>query len=165
MAPCLSHMTICLRPIAISSLMMAMPAAPAPLVTTRISPIFLPVSFSAFSSAARVTTAVPCWSSWKMGMSQHALSCFSISKQRGAEISSRLMPPKLPAIRRTVFTMSSTLFERMQSGTASTFPNALNSAHFPSMTGMPASGPMLPRPSTALPSVTTATRLERRVSS
>ena len=43
--------------------------------------------------------------------------------------------------------------------------NALNSAHFPSMTGIPASGPMSPSPSTAVPSVTTATVFQRRVSS
>ena len=33
---------------------------------------------------------------------------------------------------------------------ASTSPKALNSTHLPSMTGMPASGPMSPRPSTCL---------------
>ena len=48
---------------------------------------------SAFSSAASTTTAVPCWSSWKTGMSSSALSRSSISKQRGAEMSSRLIPP------------------------------------------------------------------------
>ena len=57
----------------------------------------------------------------------------------------------------TVFTMSSTSLERMHRGMASTSPNALNSTHLPSITGMPASGPMSPRPSTAVPSVTTAT--------
>ena len=42
---------------------------------------------------------------------------------------------------------------------------ALNKAHLPSITGIPASGPISPRPRIAVPSVITATRLERRVSS
>ena len=79
-------------------------------------------------------------------------------------MSSRLMPPKLPESRYTVRTNSSTSFVRMHSGKASTSANALNSTHLPSMTGMPASGPMSPRPSTAEPSVMTAQRLCRRVS-
>ena len=41
--------------------------------------------------------------------------------------------------------------------------NFLNRQALPSMTGLPASGPMLPRPSTAVPFVTTATRLPRAV--
>jgi hypothetical protein len=45
------------------------------------------------SSAASTTIAVPCWSSWKTGMSSCARSRRSISKQRGAAMSSRLMPP------------------------------------------------------------------------
>ncbi len=42
--------------------------------------------------------------------------------------------------------------------------NFLNRQALPSITGLPASGPMLPRPSTAVPLVTTATRLPREVS-
>ena len=37
----------------------------------------------------------------------------------------------------------------------------LNSSALPSITGLPASGPMSPKPSTAVPFVTTATRLPR----
>ena len=144
---------------------MAMPAAPAPEVTTVMSSIRLPTRRRALVRAARVTTAVPCWSSWKMGMSHRSFSLRSISKQRGAEMSSRLMPPKEPASRATVFTISSTSLLRMHRGTASTPPKALNRAHLPSITGMPASGPMSPSPSTAVPSVTTATVLPRPVSS
>ena len=145
--------------------MIAIPAAPAPLVTTLISSSFLPVSLRALSIAARHTTAVPCWSSWKIGISQHSLSLLSISKHRGAEMSSKFTPPNEPARSRTVLTMSSTSLERIQRGTASTSPNALKSAHLPSITGIPASGPMSPSPRTAVPSVTTATRFERLVSS
>ena len=43
-------------------------------------------------------------------------------------------------------------------------PNRLNSAAFPSITGSAASAPRLPRPSTAEPSVTTATVLRLIVS-
>jgi len=48
-------------------------------------------------------------------------------------------------------------------GTALTPANSLNSAALPSMTGSAASGPMLPRPSTAVPSLTIATSRERQV--
>ena len=41
--------------------------------------------------------------------------------------------------------------------------NFLNRQPLPSITGLPASGPMLPRPSTAVPLVMTATRLLRAV--
>ena len=41
--------------------------------------------------------AVPCWSSWKTGMSSSSRSRSSTSKQAGAPMSSRLMPPKVGA--------------------------------------------------------------------
>ena len=135
----------------------ATPAAPAPEMTTRVVPGLRPVSRSAFWSAASATTAVPCWSSWKTGMSSRSLSRCSISKQRGAEMSSRLMPPKLGASRATVSMISSVSVVSRQIGTASTLPNCLNSTALPSMTGIAAAGPMSPRPRTAVPSVTTAT--------
>ena len=99
MMPLLSHMVMCLTPMFIRCLAMAMPAAPAPFITTLISSIFLPVIFRALSKPAATMIAVPCWSSWKIGISHFSLSFFSISKQRGAEISSKLMPPKLPLIK------------------------------------------------------------------
>ena len=49
-----------------------------------------------------------------------------------------------------VRTISSTSLETTQSGNASTSANALNNAHLPSITGMPAIGPISPRPSTAV---------------
>ena len=76
----------------------AVPAAPAPATTTRTSASFLPTTRRALVSAASTTIAVPCWSSWKTGMSRLARSRASISKQRGAAMSSRLMPPKPGAI-------------------------------------------------------------------
>ena len=143
--------------------MTATPAAPAPETTTRVVSINRPVSRSAFSSAASTTTAVPCWSSWNTGMSSRCLSRSSISKQRGAEMSSRLMPPKLGASRTTVSTISSTSMVSRQIGTASTPPNCLNSTALPSITGIAALGPMSPSPSTAVPSVTIATVLDTHV--
>src|SRR4051794_19978201 len=92
-------------------------------------------------------------------MSSDARSRRSISKQRGAAMSSRLIPPKTGATASTVRTISSTSFVASASGKASTFANSLKSSALPSITGKAASGPMSPRPSTALPSVTTATVL------
>ena len=86
-----------------------------------------------------------------------------MSKQRGAEMSSRLMPPKDGAIRTTVSTISSGSVVASTIGTAFTPPNSRNSAHLPSMTGSDAAGPMLPSPSTAVPSLTTATSRELQV--
>ena len=81
-----------------SSFMIAVPAAPAPETTTRTSASCLPTTRSALVSAASTQIAVPCWSSWKTGMSSSSRSRASISKQRGAAMSSRLMPPYAGAI-------------------------------------------------------------------
>ena len=142
----------------------ATPAAPAPTTTAVTSSGRLPTSFSALSSPASTTIAVPCWSSWKTGMSSSSRSRRSISKQRGAEMSSRLMPPKVGAAALTKATISSTSLVSTQSGKASTPANSLNSIALPSITGMAASGPMSPSPSTAVPSDTTATVLPLMVS-
>ncbi len=80
-------------PWAFSSRMIALPAAPTPDTTIRQSSIRLSSTRSAFDSAASTTIAVPCWSSWKTGMSSISRSRASISKQRGAAMSSRLIPP------------------------------------------------------------------------
>ncbi len=90
-------------------------------------------------------------------MSSDSRSRSSISKQRGAEMSSRLMPPNAGAIASTVRTISSVSVVARQIGKASTPPNSLNSTALPSITGIAASGPMSPRPRTAVPSLTTAT--------
>ena len=72
-------------------------------------------------------------------------------------MSSRLIPPYPGAIALTIITISSVSWVSSTTGQASTPPNCLNSAAFPSITGIAAAGPMLPSPSTADPSVTTAT--------
>ncbi len=93
-----------------------------------------------------------------------ARSLRSTSKQRGAEMSSRLMPPNPGAMAATVATISSVSWVSRQIGQASMSANRLNSAALPSITGSAAYGPRLPRPSTAVPSVTTATLLRLIVS-
>ena len=132
-----------------SSLMIAVPAAPAPETTTRTSSSRLPTTRRALVSAASTQIAVPCWSSWKTGMSSTSRSLASISKQRGAAMSSRLMPPYAGAIALTIETISSVSWVSSTTGQASTPPNRLNSAALPSITGIAAAGPMLPSPSTA----------------
>ena len=156
-APVRSQPMISPTPALMRILPMATPAAPMPAMTTDRSSIFLPVIFSEFHSAARVTTAVPCWSSWNTGMSRLAFSRSSISKHSGALMSSRLMPPKVGARRCTKSTTSSAVRALMQIGKPSTPPNSLNSSALPSITGIAASGPMSPSPRTAVPLLTMAT--------
>ena len=74
------------------------------------------------------------------------------------------MPPKPGAISSTARTISSVSWVSRQIGQASMLANRLKSAALPSITGIAAPGPMLPRPSTAEPSVTTATVLPLVVS-
>ncbi len=69
------------------------------------------------------------------------------------------MPPKVGAISFTDSMISSGSLVSRQIGKASTWANSLNSIALPSITGIAASGPMSPSPSTALPSETTATVL------
>ena len=135
----------------------AVPAAPTPATTAFISLASLLTTLRALINPAIITIAVPCWSSWKMGILSSSCKRRSISKQRGAAISSRLTPPKPGAIAFTVRIISSVSVVSRQIGKASTPPNSLKSIALPSMTGMAASGPMSPRPSTAVPSETMAT--------
>ena len=71
-------------------------------------------------------------------------------------MSSRLIPANTGAIAQIVSTIWSTSVVSSAIGNASIPANRLNSTALPSMTGRLASGPMLPSPSTAVPSVTTA---------
>ena len=72
-------------------------------------------------------------------------------------MSSRLIPPKVGASSVTASTILSGSLVSSAIGKASTWANSLKSIALPSITGIDASGPMSPRPRTALPSVTTAT--------
>ena len=67
------------------------------------------------------------------------------------------MPPKDGAIAATVSTIVSTSVVASTTGTADRPASSLKRQAFPSMTGSDAAGPMSPRPSTAVPSETTAT--------
>ncbi len=73
-------------------------------------------------------------------------------------MSSKFIPPKLLDMFKTVSIITFGSFESMHIGNASISAKVLNSAHFPSITGIPAEGPISPSPSTAVPSVITATR-------
>ena len=140
-------------------------AAPAPDVTRRTSESRLSWSFSPFTRAAAHTMAVPCWSSWKTGIFMRSRRRRSISKHSGALMSSRFTAPK-------VGSSAATTSMNLSGSTASTSmsktsmpANFLKRTALPSITGLPASAPMLPRPSTAVPLEMTATRLPRAVRS
>ena len=138
--------------------MHATPAAPAPDMTTFSECMSRSRTLVAPSSAASTTIAVPCWSSCMTGQSSASIRRRSISKHRGAEMSSRLTAPNVGRSRMTVSTISSGSFVSSTIGIESKPPNVLNSADLPSITGSDAAGPMSPRPSTAVPSLITATR-------
>ena len=87
----------------------------------------------------------------------------SISKHSGALMSSRLIPPKVGSRLATTSQKRSGSVSSISTSNTSIPENFLNSTALPSMTGLAASGPMGPRPSTAVPLVTTATRFERAV--
>ena len=87
--------------------MIATPAEPAPFTTTWHSSFFFPTTLRPLIIPARTTMAVPCWSSWKTGISRASFNLVSISKHLGADISSRLIPPKAGAIFITVLIISS----------------------------------------------------------
>ena len=165
--PLESHIQRCsgLNPVASSSLAMARDAAPAPITVTLASWKFFPTSFMAFMAPATSTVAVPCWSSCHTGILQSLLSSSRMSKHLGLEMSSRLIPPKEGAMSLTVSMIFSGSLVSRQMGTQSTPPRYLKSMAFPSMTGMAASGPMSPRPSTRVPSDTTATVFHLQVCS
>ena len=78
-------------------------------------------------------------------------------------MSSKFIPPNTGSINSTDLTISSTSLVFKHIGKASTSANCLNNIALPSITGIDASAPMLPNPSTALPSLTTATRFPLEV--
>jgi hypothetical protein len=82
----------------------------------------------------------------------------SISKHRGAEMSSRFTAPNVGRSRTIVSTISSGSLVSSTIGMESSPPKVLNSVLLPSITGSDAAGPMSPSPRTAVPSLITATR-------
>ena len=127
------------------------------------SSIFLPTTFRPLKTAAPTVMAVPCWSSWNTGIFMRLRSARSMMKHSGALMSSRLMAPKVGSSA----AMMSTSFCGSRSSSSmskqSMPANFLNSTALPSITGLAASGPIAPRPSTAVPLVITAIRLAREV--
>ena len=144
-------------PKALYSLVQETAAAPAPLTTIRTSSIFFSANSRALISAAAEIIAVPCWSSCMTGISNSSFNLRSISKASGALISSRLIPPKVGAIRFTVSTNSSTSVVSTSISIPSMSAKILKSTHLPSITGFEANGPISPKPSTAVPFEITAT--------
>ena len=147
------------RPIAFKSSRHAMPAAPAPFTTTLVFFSFLPVRSKALIIPAVEIIAVPCWSSWKTGISICSLRASSIIKHSGAFISSRLIPPKEGPKYLTELINSSVSSVSISRSMESISENLLNKTALPSITGFEADAPKLPSPSIAVPFVITATRL------
>jgi hypothetical protein len=81
-----------------------------------------------------------------------------MSKHSGALMSSRLIPPKVGAIAATVSMTTRGSSESISMSKTSMSANLLKRIPLPSMTGLAASGPMLPSPRTAVPLEMTATR-------
>ena len=108
---------------------------------------------------------MPCWSSWKTGIGRRSSSVRVISKHCGAATSSTWIAPKVSAIFSQTLMNSFGSLVSMRIGSAEIFANSQKIADLPSITGMPASGPMSPRPRMAVPSVTMATLLKMPVSS
>jgi hypothetical protein len=78
-------------------------------------------------------------------------------------MSSRLIPPTVGSSSSQKRITSSGSFEPTSRSKTSMSAKRLKSTPFPSITGLEASAPMLPSPSTAVPLETTATRLPRAV--
>ncbi|MNQ89967.1 hypothetical protein D3C85_1052920 [compost metagenome] len=133
-------------------------AAPAPLTTILILSIFFLMISQAFNKAAAEIIAVPCWSSCITGMFISSFKRRSISKHSGALISSRFTPPKVGSRALTIFTKSSTFLVSSSKSNTSISAKILKSKPLPSITGFPASGPISPKPKTAVPLLITATR-------
>ena len=132
--------------------------APAPLTTTFIFLIDLPLISKAFIKAAVVIIAVPCWSSWKTGISKISFNFSSIMKQSGAAISSRLIPPKLGEKFFIELIISFASLQSISRSMESMSANLLNNTAFPSITGFDANAPKFPIPRIADPLLITATR-------
>ena len=141
------------------SFVQAIAEAPAPLTTTFIFFIFFFATSSAFIKAADVIMAVPCWSSWKTGISNIFFSLFSIIKQFGAAISSKLIPPKLFEKFLIDKIISFGSLESISKSIESISANLLNKTALPSITGFEAKAPRLPKPKIAEPLLITATKL------
>ncbi len=136
----------------------AIAEAPAPFTTTLILEIFFFVMWIELINAADVMIAVPCWSSWNIGISSIFFNSSSIIKHSGAAISSRLMPPKLTAKFFILLIISLGSLLSISKSIASISANLLNRTALPSITGFEAIAPKLPSPKIADPLLITATK-------
>ena len=134
-------------------------AAPAPLITILTFSNFFFCNSQALINAAEEIIAVPCWSSCITGIFISSFSLRSISKHSGALISSKFIPPKVGSKAFTIFTKSSTFLVSNSKSKTSISAKILNKIPLPSITGFPASGPISPKPKTAVPLLITATKL------
>jgi hypothetical protein len=130
------------------------------IVTTVASMFFGAVSGSGVATASAIGSVVAPEAEAK-GYDKKFIA--SISKHAGAEISSRFIPPNTGSKHFTTFTISSGSLVLRHIGNASTPAKVLNRTALPSITGMPAAGPMSPSPKTAVPLLTTATMFPLQV--
>ena len=91
-------------------------------------------------------------------MSTISFNFFSIIKQSGAAISSRLIPPNVDDIFLIVLIISSLFLLSTSISMESISANLLKSTAFPSITGLDAAAPKLPSPRIAEPLLITATK-------
>ena len=133
-------------------------AEPAPEITILTDSILFSANSKAFSKAADEIIAVPCWSSCITGILSSSTKRRSISNDSGALMSSRLIPPKVGAIFFTVSINASMSLVPISMSKTSMPAKILNNSALPSITGFEASGPISPRPKTAVPLVITATK-------
>ena len=73
-------------------------------------------------------------------------------------MSSKLIPPNVGSRALTMSTNFSGSFSLISISNTSISANILNNTPFPSITGLPASGPISPSPKTAVPLLITATK-------
>ena len=93
-------------------------------------------------------------------MFKSSTNLLSISKASGALISSKFIPPNVGAIFLTVLINSSIFFVSISISNTSMSAKILNNKPLPSITGFEASGPISPKPRTAVPFEMTATRFD-----
>ena len=91
-------------------------------------------------------------------MSKISLSLSSMTKQSGAAISSRFIPPKLLEKFLIEFIISFGSFESISKSIESISANLLKSTAFPYITGFDAIAPKFPNPRIADPLLITATK-------
>ena len=87
----------------------------------------------------------------------------STTKQSGALISSKLIPPKVGSSAAMISTNLSGSFSLISISNTSMPANFLKRTALPSITGLLANGPIFPKPKTAVPLVITPTKFPRAV--